>query len=354
MNLLEETIKQIHPLNKEAMAKAQKRWSSIAKPLGGLGLLEPAIVQIAGITGCPKMDFSKKQVLVYCADNGVVAEGVTQTSQDVTAVVTKNLTIGVTSVCQMSKVVGVQVVPVDVGVAQDLSQVEGLVHKNVRRGTANFAHGPAMTRQEAVQAIETGIEMAFAAKKAGCGLVATGEMGIGNTTTSSAMAAVLMECPVTQVTGRGAGLDSAGLQRKIKVIEQAIDSMQPNKEDPLDVLSKVGGLDIAAMAGTFLGGAAAGLPVIIDGFISAIAALTAIKLCPTVQQYLIASHVSKEPAGKMLLEQMGLTPIIHGQMCLGEGTGAVAMMPLLEMAAAVYTNMSTFAQIEIEEYKPLK
>ncbi len=354
MTLLEETIKKIKPLNQEAMEQAKKRWSSIAKPLDSLGLLEPALVRIAGITGSPKIDLEKKQVLVYCADNGVVEEGVTQTSQDVTAVVTKNLTIGATSVCQMAKVAGAQVVPVDVGVAQDLSQVQGLVHKNICHGTKNFAKGPAMSREEAMKALEIGIEMAYAAKKQGVGLAATGEMGIGNTTTSSAVAAALLGQPATMVTGRGAGLDTAGLRRKVAVIETALAALKPNPQDPIDVLSKVGGLDIAAMAGTFLGGAAAGLPVLIDGFISAVAALVAVKLCPTVQNYLLASHVSKEPAGQMMMEALGLQPVIHGQMCLGEGTGAVAMMPLLEMAAAVYTNMSTFSQIEIEEYKPLQ
>ena len=316
-----------------------------------LGKLESSLIQIAGIQGTERIQLGKKALVIMCADNGVVAEGVTQTGQEVTAIVAENFLDVKSCAAIMCKDTGTDIFPIDIGMAVDTPRVE---KRKIAYGTKNMAVKPAMTREEAVRAIEVGIGLACELKEKGYHMIATGEMGIGNTTTSSAVAAALLGQPATMVTGRGAGLDTAGLRRKVAVIETALAALKPNPQDPIDVLSKVGGLDIAAMAGTFLGGAAVGLPVLIDGFISAVAALVAVKLCPTVQNYLLASHISKEPAGQMMMEALGLQPVIHGQMCLGEGTGAVAMMPLLEMAAAVYTNMSTFSQIEIEEYKPLQ
>lgn len=350
MILLEQVIKQIQPLCQEAMEQAQIRWDSIAKPLRGLGRLEQAVIQIAGITGSQEVQLKKRAVVVMCADNGVVCEGVTQTGQEVTAVVSENFVKGTTSVNQMAKVAGAQVIPVDIGIASD---VQGLRNKKIAYGTKNLAKEPAMTRQQAIEALEVGINLVAELKQDGYQILATGEMGIGNTTTSSAIAAVLTGCAVEEVTGKGAGLSAQGLKIKKQVIETAIERHRPDPEDAIDVLSKVGGFDIAGLAGVYLGGAFQRIPIVVDGFISAVAALVAIRICPEVQHYLIPSHVSKEPAGKMLLEQLHLKPFLTCEMCLGEGTGAVALFPILDMALAVYQNMSTFSEIKIEEYQPL-
>lgn len=356
MSTIDETLKcelrKIEPLNLQAQEKAQKRWDSIAKPLGGLGLLEKLIVQIAGIQGSSEVKLADKCVVVFCADNGVVEEGVTQTSQEVTAVVAENMTKGITSVCNMARIAGADVIPVDMGVARDITG-EGLLYHKIAYGTNNMTKSPAMTESQALDGIGYGIELAGKLKEKGYNIFATGEMGIGNTTTSSALVSVLLDLPVELVTGRGAGLSQEGLERKKKAIQKAIELHKPNPERPLEVLSKVGGFDLAGMVGLYLGGAIHHTPIIVDGFISAAAALVAVKLCPTVREYLIASHISKEPAGKILLDSLGLQPPLDCGMCLGEGTGAVTVFPLLDMALSVYSNMSTFSDIEIEEYVPL-
>ena len=352
MSILEETLAAIVPADRAAMDAAWQRWDSIAKPLRSLGLLEEAVVRIAGMTGTPAVKLGKRAVIAMCADNGVVAQGVTQTGQEVTAIVTENMSTGDTSVCRMAAAAGAEVIPVDIGVARAVAG-ERIRQYNVRRGTADMTQGPAMTREEAVQAVETGIELVRELKDKGYGLIGTGEMGIGNTTTSSALASVFLNRPPEQVTGRGAGLSSAGLERKIKAIETAIQVNKPDPADPLDVLSKVGGLDLAGLCGVFLGGAACRIPVLVDGFISSAAALTAARLCPDAVDYMLGSHASNEPAGRMVLEELGLKPFLYANMCLGEGTGAAAVMPLLDMALAVYDGMTTFADEQIEAYQPL-
>ena len=352
----ETTLSQLNtrigPLDKNAMAEAQRRWDSIAHPLNSLGMLERDIIRIAGITGDPNVDLSKKAVVAMCADNGVVAEGVTQTGQEVTAIVTENMSKGDTSVCCMARVAGAEVIPVDIGVARPVTG-ENIRQCCVRRGTANMTKGPAMSREEAAKAVMTGILLVEELKQVGFRLLATGEMGIGNTTTSSAVVSVLLGKDPAEVTGRGAGLTSEGLERKIQAIRTAIAVNQPDSADPLDVLHKVGGLDIAGLAGVFLGGAIHRVPVLVDGFISSAAALVAAAICPAAKDYMLASHASNEPAGRMVLETLGLTPFLHAGMCLGEGTGAVAVMPLLDMGAAVYREMCTFAATDIEAYEHL-
>ena len=352
MSILEETLAAIVPADRAAMDAAWQRWDSIAKPLRSLGLLEEAVVRIAGMTGAPAVKLGRRAVIAMCADNGVLAQGVTQTGQEVTAIVTENMSTGDTSVCRMAAAAGAEVIPVDIGVARAVAG-ERIRQYNVRRGTADMTQGPAMTREEAVKAVETGIQMVRELKDKGYGLIGTGEMGIGNTTTSSALASVFLNCPPEKVTGRGAGLSSAGLERKIKAIETAIQVNKPNPADPLDVLSKVGGLDLAGLCGVFLGGAACRIPVLVDGFISSAAALTAARLCPNAVDYMLGSHASNEPAGRMVLEDLGLKPFLYANMCLGEGTGAAAVMPLLDMALAVYDGMTTFADEQIEAYQPL-
>ena len=347
---LEETLVQIKPLDERAMEIAAKRWDSIAKPLHSLGKMEKLVIQIAGITGDPDIHIKKRALVPMCADNGVVEEGVTQTGQEVTAIVAENFLSGDTSACVMSRQCGTKVIPVDIGMTVDTRVSTDL---KVACGTANMTKEPAMTREQAVQALETGIEMVRRLKEDGYGLLATGEMGIGNTTTSSAVASVLLNRPAEEMTGRGAGLSGDGLDRKIHAIKKAIAVNRPDPKDAIDVLAKVGGFDIAGMAGMFLGGAALGVPVVIDGFISCVAALIAQRICPQAGDYMIASQVSKEPAAHLILEALGKEAVLHGEMCLGEGSGAVALFPFLDMGVAVYESMSTFEDIHVEQYKEL-
>lgn len=347
---LQETIQKITELDREAMERAQKRWNGIAHPLHSLGKLEDALVQIAGITGSDHIDLKKRALVVLCADNGVVEEGVTQTGQEITLLVAENLVSGQAASSIMSQVAKADLVAVDVGINNNCS----LPDQKIAWGTKNLAKEPAMTREQAVAAIEVGIRTAEDLKEKGYQILATGEMGIGNTTTSSAVASVLLSVAPEQVTGRGAGLSSAGLEKKISVIKDAIANYQPDKEDPVDVLSKVGGLDIAGLTGVFLGGALYRVPVVIDGFISSVAALCAARMVPVSKSYFLPSHVSKEPAGVMLLEALELSPLLTCNMSLGEGTGAVAVIPVLEMGLSVYREMTTFEKAKIEQYEVLK
>ena len=338
---LDQVIAGITPADTAAMERAKARWDSIAKPLGSLGALEEAVIRIAGMTGSADVDISKRAVVVMCADNGVVAQGVTQTGQEVTAIVAENMSTGDTSVCAMARSAGAEVVPVDIGTAVPLTGAR-IVQRCVRRGTADMTRGPAMSREEAVQAVLTGVETARELCAGGVHLLATGEMGIGNTTTSSAVAAVLLGQEPVVMTGRGAGLSDAGLQKKIHAIETAVAVNRPDPADVLDVLHKVGGLDIAGLAGVFLGGALCHTPVLVDGFISS-----------ACKDYMLGSHASEEPASRLVLSELGLRPFLYAGMRLGEGTGAVAVMPLLDMGLAVYREMATFEDTNIEAYQPL-
>ena len=349
---LEEVVRSITPADQNAAAAAKARWDSIAKPLGSLGALESAVIRMTAITGTPNVDISKRAVVVMCADNGVVADGVTQTGQEVTAIVAENMSTGDTSVCAMGRAAGVEIVPVDIGVAVPVHG-EKILQRNIRRGTANLSQGPAMTRQEAERAVLVGVEVARDLCAGGVKLLGTGEMGIGNTTTSSAVASVFLDRPPVDMTGRGAGLSSEGLVRKIRAIERGIAVNRPDPSDPLDVLHKVGGLDLAGLAGVFLGGAMCHVPVLVDGFISSVAALIAARICPTCKDYMLGSHASDEPASKLVLAELGLEPFLYAGMRLGEGTGAVAVMPLLDMGLAVYREMTTFEAADIEAYQPL-
>ena len=347
---LQEAIENIRPLDEKAMECARNHWDSIAHPLHSLGKLEDMVVQIAGITGTAQVHVDKRVLVPMCADNGVVEEGVTQTGQEVTALVAENFLCTKAASSIMCKSVKCDIFPVDVGIATDVS----ILNRKIAYGTKNMTKEPAMTREEAIQAVETGIEVAEMMKEKGYQVIATGEMGIGNTTTSSAVAAVLLQLPVEQMTGRGAGLSTEGLNRKIQAIKKALDLHKPQKEDPIDVLAKVGGFDLGAIAGLFLGGAALNTPVVIDGVISATGALIAAALCPLCKEYMLASHVSKEPAGALLLEALGKEAPLHCDMCLGEGTGALNLFPLLDTGLAVYQGMSDFGNWGMDAYEHLE
>lgn len=348
-------ISRIAPLSATAMDLSEIKWNQIAKPLKGLGILEEAVKKMAGIYGTPLVDMGKRALVIFCADNGIVEEGVSQTGQEVTAVVTEQMTRGNSCACLMAKRAGIQVFPVDMGVARDLRSGNRfpLIRRKLAYGTKNFKNEPAMTREMALRAILTGIDLAKELKEKGFHLLVTGEMGIGNTTTSSAVASMLLDRPSSKLTGRGAGLTDGGLKKKIQVIEEARKRYVLGCQDAVDVMARVGGLDLAGLTGVFLGGAIYRMPVLIDGFITAAAALTAARLCPLSVDFMIATHVSAEPAGRLLTDELGLKPFVTAQLCLGEGTGAVAAIPLLDMALEIYTRMSTFEQMNLEGYLPL-
>jgi len=334
------------------MDEAKARWDSLAKPLGSLSLLEDAVVQIAARTGSMDVNLSRRTLLVLCADNGVVAQGVTQSDSSVTAAVAQALGAGESTVCYMARRANCRVVPVDMGML-DFPGSSGVLDRRVRNGTGDITQGPAMSREECLRAIRTGMELVREQKESGADILAAGEMGIGNTTTSSAAASVLLGRPPAELVGRGAGLSDAGLARKRAAVERALDVNRPDPADPVDVLSKVGGLDLAGLCGIYLGGAKYRLPVLLDGFISTVAALCAVRLWPKAADALIASHVSAEPAGALVLEALGKKPLIAAGMRLGEGSGAVAALPLLDMALAVYQSGHVFGKIGIEPYVPL-
>ena len=346
----QEAAARIVPADRSAMQAAAGRWNSIAKPLHSLGKLETCIIRMAGMTGSPDVEISAKAIAEMCADNGVVAEGVTQTGQEVTAIVAENFLSGDTCACIMGQCCGADIFPFDIGMVTD-TEVDR--RYKVRYGTANMAEGPAMNREDAEKSIEAGIDIAISLKNKGYGILACGEMGIGNTTSGSAVAGVLLGEEAEVMTGRGAGLSPEGVMKKIHVIRRAIEINRPDPSDPLDVLAKVGGLDIGAMAGLYLGGAVCRIPVVLDGFISGVAALVAARLCPEAADYMLASHASTEPGAARVLEAIGMSPILYADMCLGEGTGAAALFPLLEMACRVYRSMSTFSDIHVEQYKEL-
>lgn len=340
----------ILPPDQNAAQQAQAHWDSIAKPLNGLGHLEDMVVKIAGLTGNPQVSLRKRAVVVLCADNGVVAEGVTQTDASVTATMAGQIRAHRSSVCLMAASAGADVFAVDMGM---LCHVEGVEGCHIADGTGNITEDPAMTREQACEAIAYGIELVKGYAVQGYQILATGEMGIGNTTTSSAVASVLLGMPVEMVTGRGAGLSDEGLQRKCDAIHRAIACNRPDPQDALDVLAKVGGFDIAGMVGIFLGGALYRVPVLIDGLISSVSALIAARLCPGSRCAMLASHTSAEPAADRILNELGLTAILHARMKLGEGTGAVCMMPLLDMALSVYHGSAAFHDTGIEQYQQL-
>lgn len=346
---LQETLNAIGTLDQKAMDAALERWYSINIPLHSLGKLQDAVVQIAGITGTTDVHLRKKALVTMCADNGVVEEGISQSGQEVTLIIAENFLKEKASAGIMCKMVGADIFPVDIGIAAESK----LIQHKVMYGTKNMVKEPAMSREQVVEAIEVGIHMVEELKEKGYEIIATGEMGIGNTTTSSAITAVLLEANVETVTGRGAGLSSAGLERKITAIKKAIELHKPNKEDIVDVLSKVGGLDIAGLVGVFLGGAALRIPIVIDGFISSVAALCAACMEPKSKDFMMPSHLSQEPASAMVLNALDMEGMLNCNMRLGEGTGAVTIYPILDIAIAVYKGMNTFEENKMETYVPL-
>lgn len=345
MNLLNNTITNINPLDTKAMQQAKERLNSLTKPVGSLGIIEQIAIQLAGIQGSVDIDVSKKAVLVCAADHGVVEEGISVFNQETTRLMVKNFLIGGAAINALSRVSEAKVVVADIGVNGPLFEHPNMINLRVKDGTDNFTQGPAMTREEAVASLEAGITMAQQQVDSGSKVLATGEMGIGNTTASSAIIAAVSGLSPEIVTGRGTGIDDKELAVKHQVVAKALAVNNPNQVDGLDILAKVGGLEIGAMAGMIIGGASLKVPVVIDGFISSAAALLAYKIAPACREYIIASHLSEEPGHQLMLEMLDLEPMLHLNMRLGEGTGAVMAFPILEAAEKVMKEMITFEEL---------
>lgn len=361
--------------------QAKKKWDAIAKPIDSLGVFEDMVARLCAIAGTVNPgDYKRRALLTLCADHGVVAEGVTQTDSGVTKVVAENIAHGCSGVNYMAQTAGVDVYAVDIGMLgepyPDASLGMGyMINRKVQAGTGNLAKEPAMSMETCERAIEAGKELVRECKEKGYEILAVGEMGIGNTTPTSALLAALLDLPAEAVTGRGAGLNDAGLARKVQVITQAlarvqetVDAKQSAGQEQTDVkpqcgktdaqrpvdakqlLAELGGLEIAGMVGVFLGVRQYQIPVVLDGAITCVAALVAMRMEPETVDYLLASHVSEEASGRLALEALGLPAVIHGKLCLGEGSGAMMLFPLLDMALSIYKNMGTFDDLSIEAY----
>lgn len=328
---------------------AKDNLNNIAKPLDSLGYFEDLICKLAAIKGRTNFKIDKKALIIMCADNGVVEEGVSQSEQNVTFAVAEAMGQNLSSVCKMAAVEGVRVVPVDIGI-NDKREIKGVLNKKISLGTKNFTKECAMTEKEALRAISVGISIVEQCKKFGYEILGTGEMGIGNTTTSTAITAALLGCPAKEIVGRGAGLSTLALMKKRHVIDSAIKKHKLADADAFDVLCAVGGLDIAGLVGVFIGGAIYQIPIVIDGVISAVAALVAEEICEGTVDYMIPSHKSREKAFDLVINELDLRPVIDADLALGEGTGTIMMMSLLDLAMSIYSSPNTFADIKIDNY----
>ncbi len=336
--------------DRAAARRVRENWDALAKPIDGMGRFERLTAKIGGMVGSARLDLGKKAVVVFCADNGIVEERVSQSGQEVTAAVARSMARGRSPVCLLAKAAGADVFPVDIGIASE-KPIPGLLDRKVRRGTRNFRKEAAMEETEAIRAIAAGIGMAQSCAENGYGVLAAGELGIGNTATSSAVAAALLRCGADEVTGRGAGLSDAGLRRKRCIVDGAVEKHGLAGADALAVLASVGGLDIAGLAGLCIGGALFRVPIVLDGAISLAAALTAERMFPGVREFLLPSHKGREPAAGKILKELGMRPVLDADLALGEGTGAVMFFPLLDLALSVYRDGAAFSEIDVAPYK---
>ncbi len=347
--LITKTLDRIAPLDNAAMSTARMRQNQLTKPSGSLGKLEELAIQIAGIQANPMPVLSKKAIALMAGDHGVIAEKVVNWPQEVTAGMVRNILQGGAAINVMARQVGTKVIVIDMGVASEMGPLPDLIVKKVASGTGNIAKGPAMTVSQAVESIEVGIDIVEDEIKRGLDIIGTGEMGICNTTPSSAIYAALSGRPVAEVTGRGTGIDDAQLRHKISVIQRALDINRPDPRDPIDIVAKVGGFEIAGLAGVMLGAASHRIPVVMDGFITGAAALIATGLAPTLKDYIIPSHVSAEAGHKGMLDYMGFKPLMNLDMRLGEGTGAALGIFMAELAVRILSEMATFSEADISE-----
>ena len=347
--LLSNTVEMIKPLDEGAMAEARARQDILTKPPGSLGRLEELSIQLAGIQAKPVPQIRHKAIITMAGDHGIVAEGVGNWPQEVTAQMVHNFLRGGAGINVIARHVGARIVVVDMGVAGELEPDPQLLSRKVAPGTRNMSLGPAMTGAEAIKAVETGIEIVAAEVAKGLDIVGTGDMGIGNTTASSAICAAITGRPVAEVTGRGTGITDGLLRHKVEVISRALAVNRPDPQQPLDVLAKVGGFEIGGLVGVMLAAAAHRIPVVIDGFISGAAALIAAALSPRLRHFLIAAHLSAEAGHRLLLKHLGLEPLLDLDMRLGEGTGAALGIFLSETAARVLAEMSTFGEAGVSQ-----
>ena len=341
---LSSLLSRIGPLDEKAMQAARARQDSLTKPQGSLGRLEGLSVQLAGITHNPMPSVTHKVIITMAGDHGVVAEGVSAYPPEVTPQMVLNFLRGGAAINVLARCAGARILVVDMGVASKLEPHPSLLSRKVACGTGNIAHGPAMTRQQAEQSIRTGVEIVEAEIKRGLDIVGTGDMGIGNTTPSTAIASLLTGQAPARIAGRGTGVDDAGLQRKIGAIEHALAVNSPDPQDGLDVLAKVGGFEIGGLVGVVLGAAANHKPVMVDGFISTAAAMLAVRLAPAVRPYLIAAHHSREEGHGLMLDWLGVKPLLDLDMRLGEGTGAALGILLAEASCRILAEMATFSE----------
>ena len=341
MQLLNQTINLIGSLDEKAMEEALKKQNCLTKPKGSLGVLEDLAIQAAGITGKVWPEIGDKVIITMAADHGVVAEGVSAYPQEVTLQMLNNFVQGGAAINVLARHVGARVLVVDIGVAAAV-ELKGVLNKKIRWGTDNLAKGPAMSRSEAIAAVEAGIAVVNNEVGRGARVIGTGDMGIGNTTSSSTILAAFSSLPAEKIVGRGTGVDDGSWLRKIRAVYEALAVNRPDPRDALDVLAKVGGLEIGGLAGCILGAAARRVPVIIDGFISGAAALIAAQIEPKTRQFMIASHLSAEPGHRFVLDLLGLEPILKMNLCLGEGTGAALVMSLLDASLKIGSEMATF------------
>jgi len=346
---LEEIIKEIKPLDEVSMQAARARQDRLTKPRGSLGRLEELSIQLAGMKAEPFPAVERKSVIVMAADHGVAQEGVSAYPPEVTAQMVLNFLRGGAAINVLAKQAGARVTIVDIGVAMDFEALPGLVRRKVMCGTRNQAQGPAMTRLEAEQALQVGVDVLNEEAGRGLDIVGTGDMGIGNTTPSSAIAAALTGLPVAQVVGRGTGIDDQSLERKIKVIERSLAMNRPDPNNVMDVLHKVGGLEIAGLAGVMIAAASHRIPVVVDGFISTAAAMIEVGLAPAVRNYLIAAHQSVEIGHQAMLRHLNLTPLLDLHLRLGEGTGAALAFHLLEASRRILGEMATFDEAGVSD-----
>lgn len=342
-------MEKINALDQEMLKRAQKRLDSLTKPLGSLGRLEELARQICAITGKESPSLKNKVIFTLAADHGITEEGVSPYPKEVTAQMVYNFLAGGAGINVLARHVGARVVVVDIGVASDLKAQAGLIVKKIAYGTKNMARGAAMSREEAIKAIDAGEEIFAEEYKRGVDIIGTGEMGIGNTTSAACLAACFTGKPVEELTGRGAGLDDKGVEAKIEIIKKVLSLNKPDPKDPIDVLSRVGGLEICGLTGIILASASKKTPVVIDGFISGAAALAAFHIEPKVKDYMIAAHQSAERGHKAILEHIGLRPLLELDLRLGEGTGAALGISLAEASIKILTEMATFESAKVSE-----
>jgi nicotinate-nucleotide--dimethylbenzimidazole phosphoribosyltransferase len=349
MDKINEVIASIQPLDEKAMRKARMRQDNLTKPQGSLGQLESVSIQVVGMKRNSRPRMTHKVIFTLAGDHGVTQEGVSAYPSEVTPQMVYNFLRGGAGINVLARHVGARVVVADLGVATKMEEHRSLIDKKVAMGTQNMAKGPAMSREEAIRSIEAGIELVEEELSKGIDILGTGDMGIGNTTSSSAITAALTGVDVAIVTGRGTGLDDEGWRRKVKVIQRALDINRPDPREGIDVLSKLGGFEIGGIAGVILAGAKYQIPVVIDGFISGAAALIATSFSPKVKPYLIASHQSAEKGHKIILEHLGLKPLLNLDLRLGEGTGAALGIFLVEASIRILNEMTTFAEAGVSE-----